>query len=303
MAIIDPEGLFSGERLAACSDVAQLYWPRFFLAANSCGRIELSYKSLISRVFVNFHKIPEAAQIWQIFREYDANFLAVLYETEGGTWWCQFVTSEKFLPKYKKTRDNLSPAPSADILEIHRKGYLEWKKSKSFQNQSFQKVSANSSSEGIGIGVGIGEGIGKKQKPSPKAKPPVDARFSEFKDLFFQYYDFKNNVTAPWDGREGKAMQTWLAANPERTLEEWKRILRNRTKSSIGHSKRLSAWIEIANSWLNGLADEWGKPPTNGGKTNGKIDRAIDTAGQLINEIENRPSIDGGELLPGRGAD
>jgi len=58
MAIIDPAGLFEGERLAACSDVAQLYWPRLFLAANSCARLELSYPSVISK----FSRILETLQ-------------------------------------------------------------------------------------------------------------------------------------------------------------------------------------------------------------------------------------------------
>jgi len=172
MAIIDPEGLFSGERLAACSDLAQLYWPRFFLAANSCGRIELSYKSIVSRVFGNFQSPPKSDDLWKIFREYDDNYLAILYQSESGTWWCQFITSEKYLPKYKKTRDSMSPAPPIELLDLHRDGYLEWKKSKSFQNQSFQKYSNDDESfgregVGIGVGVGIGEGIGVIEKHSP----------------------------------------------------------------------------------------------------------------------------------------
>ena len=158
MAIIDPEGLFSGERLAACSDLAQFCWPRFFLASNSCGRIELSYKSLVSHVFGNFHKVPESQEIWAIFREYEANYLAVLYEAESGSWWCQFITSEKYLPKYKKTRDEMSPPPSAALMDKHRTGYLEWKRSKSFKNQSFRKLPKSSGSEGVGIGVGVGIG-------------------------------------------------------------------------------------------------------------------------------------------------
>ena len=189
MAIIDPEGLFSGERLAACSDMAQLYWPRFFLAANGLARIELSYKSLVSRVFGNFQKIPTSSEIWGIFREYEANFLAVLYESSDGSWWCQFSTSEKFLPKYKKTRDEMSPAPSFEMMEAHRSGYLLWKKSKSFQNQSFQKLSETFSSEGVGIGVGIG--VGKEKELSPPASPPaprVETREKEIIESIFGFY-------------------------------------------------------------------------------------------------------------------
>lgn len=172
MAIIDPEGLFSGERLASCSDLAQLYWPRFFLASNSCARIELSYKSIISRVFGNFQSPPKSEDLWKIFREYDDNYLAILYQSESGTWWCQFITSEKYLPKYKKTRDSMSPAPPLELVDLHHTGYLEWKKSKSFQNQSFQKFSNDDESFGregigVGVGVGIGEGIGIIEKHSP----------------------------------------------------------------------------------------------------------------------------------------
>lgn len=159
MAIIDPDGLFSGDRLAACSDLAQLYWPRLFIAANSCARLELSYTSIISKIFKNFRKPPKSDELWAIFEEYDKNCLAILYEVNG-TWWCQFVTSEKYLPKYKRTRDSLTPAPPPDALDVFKFGYLEWKKTNSFTAHVFRnvlKVSDGKGREGVGVGIGVGE--------------------------------------------------------------------------------------------------------------------------------------------------
>ena len=67
MAIIEPEGLFAGERLAACTDLAQLYWPRFYIGSNGFARIELSYTSVISKIFRNFKKPPESKVLWSIY--------------------------------------------------------------------------------------------------------------------------------------------------------------------------------------------------------------------------------------------
>lgn len=126
MAIIDPEGLFHGERLAACSDKAQLYWPRLFVAANNFGRLELSYPSLLTKVFSGFTTPPAGDELFQIFKEYEANFLAILYESQG-SWWCQFITEDKYLPRYKTKRDHESPAPSPEMIEDHANGYQKWK--------------------------------------------------------------------------------------------------------------------------------------------------------------------------------
>jgi hypothetical protein len=272
MAIIDPDGLFSGERLAACSDIAQLYWPRFFLASNGCARIELSYKSLVSRVFGNFHQIPTSEEIWQVFREYEKNYLAVLYETNSGVWWCQFVTSQKFLPKYKKTRDNMSPAPPPEMMEVFDHGYHLWKKANSFQNESFQKSPAVFSSQGIGIGVGIGvgEGIGELQKPSGKkphrAKSP-DPRHSLFRESLEKYWAKKNPVgqSMPWGPADAKQLSLMLAANPAMDLEGFRDLLRNRAKSDVAHGDPVRRWIGNVTSFTVPL-DRYGKPMTTNGR-------------------------------------
>lgn len=181
MAMIDPEGLFSGDRLAACSDLAQLYWPRLFLASNGFARLELSYRSIISKIFVNFEKPPESSVLWDVFREYERNYLAILYEVNGA-WWCEFATSEKYLPRHKTRRDHASPAPPLEIREMWQKGYISWKSSKSFSNQYFHKSSENFCWRGEERrGVGVGEEK-KEQLPelplssaTPTSESPKEA--------------------------------------------------------------------------------------------------------------------------------
>ena len=170
--IIEPEGLFGGERLAACSDLAQLYWPRLYIGSNGYARLELSYPSIISKIFRNFRKVPDQKTLWNVFREYEANYLAVLYEADG-TWWCQFATSEKFLPRYKTRRDSESPSPSAETMQAFRKGYMKWKSTKSLSGQPFQKIPEDFGKfplERRGVGVGVGEGVGVVEEPPEVAK-------------------------------------------------------------------------------------------------------------------------------------
>jgi hypothetical protein len=143
MNIIEPKGLFEGERLAACSESAQLNWPRLYLASNGYARLELSYDSIISNVYRSFRKPPTQDELWGFFEEFATNHLVILYEDEA-CWWAQFATSEKYLPRYKTARDERSPAPPLELIDKHRAGYIEWKKSKSFKNQRFQKFSENS---------------------------------------------------------------------------------------------------------------------------------------------------------------
>ena len=296
MAIIDPEGLFSGERLAACSDLAQFCWPRFFLAANSCGRIELSYKSLVSRVFGNFQEPPKSDELWAIFREYENTFLAILYESESGVWWCQFITSEKFLPKYKKTRDEQSPAPSFEMIEKHRRGYFEWKRSKSFKNQSFHKLPTLFSSEGIGIGVGggIGEGEVKAKEhiaqDDKKLRPTlVDdsgvfdlplADKSEYKVPEILFNEYVCTYPGVMVMEEFAKMRTWLLSN------------RKNMKTRNGMPRFMNSWLDRAqndSSKRNG--------GNNAAVSNGKGQKVVGVLQNVVNRRQREhPAGEDGNL-------
>ena len=285
MAIIDPDGLFSGERLASCSDAAQLYWPRFFIASNGYARLELSYTSIISKIFGNFQNPPKAEDVWSIFEEYSKNCLVILYRFEG-VWWAQFDTSEKYLPRFKKVRDEQSPAPTHEEMENHRKSYLKWKSSNSLQNETFRKTTEDFGifpRERGGVGVGIGVGVGKakhssraKKQREVQSKAPcktdiLKARHKEFKAAIGLYWQSKNpGVDMPWGAPEGKSLEMWLKESPNTTIDQFREYLRNRFRSEVNHTERPSIWLRRVTDYATEPQDRFGKPKSlNGLVTNG----------------------------------
>ena len=182
MAIIDPKGLLHGERLAACSDNAQNWWPRLFLAANGYARIELSYSSIVQECFAGYRKKPTEDQLWDVFEEYSENHLVVIYEADGLSW-AQFITPEKCLRRYKTKADNESPAPPDELVCQVTANYLARKKTASFRRKpkltayldEFPKSSENlenvqNISANFGLGEGVGVGVGEKQKQLLRAE-------------------------------------------------------------------------------------------------------------------------------------
>lgn len=256
MAIIDPEGLFQGERLAACSDMAQFCWPRLYLGSNGYARLELSYSSIISKIFRNFKNPPKSAELWEIFREYEKNFLAILYEING-VWWCEFATSEKWLPRYKTRRDEESPAPTLEDRQRFHSGLLKWKSNNSFSNESFQKVSEDFVRRGVGVGVGVGdvEGINTsctepKQVRSVLRKEAASIPLNtgeQFPIYQDQVDDWSKAYPAVNVLQEILKAAAWSAANPTK----------RKTKRGV---------LAFLNSWLSRAQDR--NPST--GAFNGK---------------------------------
>jgi hypothetical protein len=168
MPVIDPYGLFHGQRLGACSDLAQLYWPRLFCAANTFARLELHLPSIINQCFSTFQQPPSEAALWSVFQEYSTHYLALAYRANGRIW-VQFMTEEKYLKKHKLLDDQRTPAPSDRDLSEYKNRYQDWKKRqaqtespKTLSNLSevFQ-TSFGSFSIEVGQGVGIGDGVGE----------------------------------------------------------------------------------------------------------------------------------------------
>jgi hypothetical protein len=110
MPIINPSGLFSGQRLRRCSDGARLYWPYFFLASDGFARIEIDYHALIARVFVGFQNVPSEEEFSGLIREYWHAYLLFVYQVEG-VLWGQWDTNDKYLPRHKSRADQKSPKP------------------------------------------------------------------------------------------------------------------------------------------------------------------------------------------------
>jgi hypothetical protein len=145
------------------------------LACNGCGRLELSYPAIVRTVYRNFKKPPSETTLWDFFEEYARNFLVILYQAEGGTWWAQFVASEKYLPRYKTARDQASPAPPKNLVEQHQNGYIEWKRAKSVSHQRFQKYSKISGNLGeISAAVAVADAVANKASPLSPAAPPAN---------------------------------------------------------------------------------------------------------------------------------
>ncbi len=91
-----------------------------------------------------------------------------------------------------------------------------------------------------------------------------DPRHSLFKKEHETWFEELNGIAPQWGGREGKALKEFLAAHPTLTLQQWKRILRNRAASPCNTGKPLYTWIQVAPCWLNGLADDFGNAPRRG---------------------------------------
>lgn len=164
MAVIDPAGLFNGDRLSLLSDEARMAWPHLFCASNSLGRMELSAETLRHEVFGRFRRPPTRDKIWQWLEEYFGSWLLFIYQSDDGKKWGQWWTSERYLPRHKLTADLRTPAPDGQTYLKWQAAYVEARKtvttcsSNNFKN--FRKIS-------LGVGIGVGGGIGKGRTPLP----------------------------------------------------------------------------------------------------------------------------------------
>ena len=135
MAIIDPEGLFNGDRLRRCSNTAQLHWPRLFLASDGNARLELNCARIIGRAYPTFNPVPTAEELQVVIREYIEHYLLFPYEVDGQMWG-QWDTNTKFLPRFKTAFDKRNPAPP-------EAAYTQWKRRYQIEVKAFPKSFGN----------------------------------------------------------------------------------------------------------------------------------------------------------------
>jgi hypothetical protein len=168
MAIIDPEGLFNGDRLRRCSNVAQLHWPRLFLASDGFARLEINYARIIGRAYTSFDLVPPEGELQACLQEYARNSLLFVYEVAGQLWG-QWDTRKELLPRYKTAADRRSPIPPEPA-------FTEWKRHYREENKAFPKCFGNLSESFLhGVGVGVGVGVGKTICASPIGDSRVGA--------------------------------------------------------------------------------------------------------------------------------
>ena len=156
MAIIDPDGLFNGDRLAACSIPAQLHWTRLFLASDGFGRLEINYARIVGTAYPRFNPLPSETEIQSYIQEYSNNHLLFLFKADSRIWG-QWDTKSEFLKRYKTAADRRSPAPPEPE-------FTNWKRSYRQDHKAFPKSFGNISEYflhggGVGVGVGVGKNI------------------------------------------------------------------------------------------------------------------------------------------------
>jgi hypothetical protein len=131
MAIIRAKGLYQGERLAACSDLAQLQWPRLYLYGNGFSRFEINVSLIIATVYASLRVKPTEEDIFRWLGEYQDNFLLFIYgDPATGAPWAQWLTAKENLATYRTAEDNRSPAPDEDAIEEYRQAYRDFKRAK-----------------------------------------------------------------------------------------------------------------------------------------------------------------------------
>jgi len=163
VSVIDPEGLFNGDRLRRCSNAAQLHWPRLFLASDGFARLEINYARIIGRAYPTFNPVPSETEVQAWLQEYAENYLLFLYEVDGQVWG-QWDTRTELLKRYKTAQDRRSPVPPEPALTNWKRSYREEKK-------AFPKYRGNIPATFL-RGVGGGVGVGKNTCASPAGNAP-----------------------------------------------------------------------------------------------------------------------------------
>jgi hypothetical protein len=196
VSIIDPDGLFNGDRLRKCSNAARLYWPYLFLVSNGFGRFEVNYSKIVARAFSGFSPVPSQHEIERLILEYKSNYLLFLYPSPDGNLWGQWDTRQTLLKKHKTASDKRSPAPDPAEFENWREEYRKLKSrpvSSEFRqilgffskNDDFsaKKQDLEPMLENLPLGGGVGEGIGVgggkgEEQSAPEIPNPNSPEFT-----------------------------------------------------------------------------------------------------------------------------
>ena len=321
--LIHPDGLLNGNRIRACSDEAQLHFPRILAASNTCGRFRMSIDWLQNEVYGGFKSKPTKEQLTAWLREYYDNFLLFVYWAGDGSRWAQWDIPKRMQSRYPLAADRATPAPNPDEFEAFRNAYIEMVRLRNVSvdqdelGDCFGEISHGSAgprnvpqvsekarrvSRGIGVGVGFGSGVGVGVNTSPalpehtpeEPEKATDQRHVPFREAVHDHWraTVPNSDAAPWDGSEAKALTNLLRANPNLTLEQFATCLRHRSQSTVQASDRPRRWLETVTDYLSGPKDEFGKPLRPKAREPGTRSRAVpssaETRDRLKREDEER---------------
>jgi hypothetical protein len=159
--ILDPDGIFHGNRWLQCSNAAQLHALRLFLASNGFARIEVNYARLVGRAYATFKPIPTEEELMGYVRELADAHLLFLFESSGQLWGA-WDTRPELLPRYKTAADKRSPEPPEPDFTQWKNAYrAETKRLPKFFEKipRFSRSSSATFLHGGGVGKGVGEVI------------------------------------------------------------------------------------------------------------------------------------------------
>ncbi len=122
MAFLNADGLFHGDRLRACSNGAQLHFPRLFLISNGFGRFEVSYLRIIGAAYGSFNPPPTEKELEGVILEFAKNHLLFLYDSAGFLWGL-WDTKAEWLPRYRTAQDRRSPEPPQSAFALWKAEY------------------------------------------------------------------------------------------------------------------------------------------------------------------------------------
>jgi uncharacterized protein YdaU (DUF1376 family) len=134
-------------------------------------------------------------------------------------------------------------------------------------------------------------------------KRAIDERHVPFRLILGEYWSVKNHASPemPWQGRDAKALSDFLAASPNLSEIQFRKMLENRAKSAVAHGDRVFLWIANLTRFQEEIT-VYNKPASAGGgnASRAEINRnsvvsAVDRALALAREHTDRAGQAGAE--------
>jgi uncharacterized protein YdaU (DUF1376 family) len=134
-------------------------------------------------------------------------------------------------------------------------------------------------------------------------KRSLDERHTPFRLILGEYWRVQNQASPemPWQGRDAKALNEFLAASPHLNEVQFRRMLSNRAKSAVAHGDRVFLWIANVTRFQEEIT-LYNKPVSAGGgnASRAEINRdsvvsAVDRALALARERTDRAGQAGAE--------
>jgi uncharacterized protein YdaU (DUF1376 family) len=120
-------------------------------------------------------------------------------------------------------------------------------------------------------------------------KSAVDERHVPFRLILGEYWSAKNHASPemPWQGRDAKALSDFLAASPNLSEIQFRRMLENRAKSAVAHGDRVFLWIANLTRFQEEMT-VYNKPASAGG---GNASRAEINRNSVVSAVDRAMAL------------